>query len=325
MITEAEFRKRWEEERALYAALGEFVVHTVRAEIDDMYDSDNFFKIPPHSRPKSTASLIEKAFYRDKGYVNPYDDITDKVGARFVVLVSSDIPTVEQVIASCKLWNASKDRDYQAERDEKPEVFTYESVHYVIRLQNNIEFNSLILQRNMSCEIQVRTLLQHACSELTHDTIYKSKTEASSKARRSCSKAMALVEATDDCFLATYKDIEYATIREKQELAILSATYEGFVGISPENTKISERIISALINFVDEDYRNNLPIILEKNNYIAKKIQLKFPYSQLHRESVIILVYYLLLRKKHQLCEVWPLTRNELEPLANDVGESIPL
>ena len=61
--------------------------------------ADVFLRIPPKPRTKGEVSFLEKAFYR-KAYVDPYVEVTDKVGVRFVVLVASQIQMVEKALLS---------------------------------------------------------------------------------------------------------------------------------------------------------------------------------------------------------------------------------
>ena len=42
--------------------------------------------------------MLQKAFYRGKDYRSPYEDIEDKVGLRFVVLLTEDIRTIEAAL-----------------------------------------------------------------------------------------------------------------------------------------------------------------------------------------------------------------------------------
>jgi ppGpp synthetase/RelA/SpoT-type nucleotidyltranferase len=79
-------------------------------------------------------------------------------------------------------------------------LFDYQSVHYVVRAAREMTVGQVVIPAGTPCEIQVRTLLQHAYSEVTHDTIYKSKVEASTETKRSIAKSMALIEASDDYF-----------------------------------------------------------------------------------------------------------------------------
>ena len=77
--------------------------------------ADIFIRLPAKPRLKQDGSLITKAFYRDdKNYKNPFDEITDKVGVRFVVLLENEIEVVCKAIESCGEWDWCKDKDHEA-------------------------------------------------------------------------------------------------------------------------------------------------------------------------------------------------------------------
>jgi putative GTP pyrophosphokinase len=89
-MTEEEFLERWYRERPLVEAWGKFVAQKKLMEnispLVAPVRADIFIRIPAGPRIKQDGSLATKAFYRDKNYENPLDDITDKVGVRLVVL-----------------------------------------------------------------------------------------------------------------------------------------------------------------------------------------------------------------------------------------------
>ena len=153
-----------------------------------------FLKLPVIPRVKTQDSLLQKAFYRAKNYENPYEDIEDKVGLRFVVLLAEDIRTIEAAINDEPRWVAMLARDFELEREAKPYEFDYQSLHYVVRSKLPLEYEGYSIPADFSCEVQVRTLLQHAYSELTHDTIYKPSVRATPAIKRTAAKSMALIE-----------------------------------------------------------------------------------------------------------------------------------
>ena len=194
MTSEFEILQRWEAEQPHYDAWGRFIVQTVVNGLSSQVKApDLFLRLPVKHRLKDSKSLIQKALYRGKCYANPYDDIEDKVGARFVVLTSDEIPTVEKVITDFgdKFWFWEKARDFAEEREHKPWEFGYQSVHYVVRAKAGVVFDGISVPLDIPCEIQVRTLLQHAFSEVTHDTIYKPSVKSTPEMMRAAAKAMA--------------------------------------------------------------------------------------------------------------------------------------
>src|SRR5436190_1144205 len=123
MTDESDFLSRWREDEPIYAAWGRFVAKTLSDMIRDRVAPtrlEMFLRIPVIPRVKESDSLLQKAFYRGKEYQNPYDDIEDKVGLRFVVLLTEDIRTIEAAIISAAEWDAALARDFEQESDARP-------------------------------------------------------------------------------------------------------------------------------------------------------------------------------------------------------------
>lgn len=225
-MNETEFIAKYQSSQDALKAWGDFVVRTIKEAVrkavsaKSEYLADAFFKVPPKYRIKDLESLTEKAFRRGKNYSNPWADITDKVGCRFVVLLLQDIDVVKTVVEQSKAWDYSLDRDFEKEKSENPEYFSYQSVHYVVRNKTFrqhtfldvstglAEEKTVSIPPEITCEIQIRTLLQHAFSELTHDAIYKSPVKAAPEVKRIVSRCSALIETTDNMFKDTQNSIE---------------------------------------------------------------------------------------------------------------------
>ncbi|MHC4051367.1 GTP pyrophosphokinase [Bradyrhizobium sp. 25ACV] len=200
MNREQEFLERWRRESPAYSAWGKFVVEKLSEAISVFASPvglEVFLRIPVKARLKAEDSLLQKAFHRGKEYQSPYDEIEDKVGIRYVVLLGSEVKKIDDAILSVNDWIAEKARDYVQEQMLRPYEFDYQSLHYIVRSRNLINFESVEIPADTPCEIQVRTLLQHAYSELTHDTIYKPNVQATPSLKRSAAKSMALIEASD--------------------------------------------------------------------------------------------------------------------------------
>jgi len=165
-MTEDEFLERWRRERPSYEAWGEFVALRLTDEIRlrvAPVSVDLFVRLPVKPRLKSEGSLVTKAFYRpEKNYDQPFEQITDKVGVRFVVLLGQDIKFVCGAIEACAECNWSKDRDYEVEQAAAPYEFGYQSVHYILRCHETKDIHGHTVVAGTPCEVQVRTLLQHA-------------------------------------------------------------------------------------------------------------------------------------------------------------------
>ncbi|WP_199554517.1 GTP pyrophosphokinase [Sandaracinobacteroides hominis] len=282
-----------------------------------------FLRTAVSPRVKENQKLIEKAFYRRKGYADPYGDITDKVGTRFVVLLGSDIRKVEQALTSIEGWTLSKDRDYEAEQKQNPLKFDYAAVHFVVRSKEDVEWNGVKIPSNTPCEVQIKTLLQHAYSELTHDTIYKPQIEATHHMHRNAAKAMALLEATNDYFEKVSAEVKSALTSVRSMTSALSDIYRDKIGLEPQPTILEGLLLGAYENFVTDNYVADLDAFLEEKTFIAERIKARIAeQNPIFSQPSVLLVYFAASRSARRALDAWPLTEGEMEPLLNDLGES---
>lgn len=288
------------------------------------YDLTSFIKIfPVTPRVKDTNSFIDKALYRAKTYSNPICDITDKVGVRFVVLNLDEIDIIKNIIDSTIEWEVSKDRDFENERDDKPELFTYQSVHYVVKNRKAFTIDDIAVNINTPCEIQIRTLLQHAYAELSHDIAYKKAEDISSQMKRKFARSMALIEATDELF----KEVCDMVNTEEASFKEYLSTMKPFA--------ISDDYVENLNKFIFSAYkplmqRYNISAIdikefIFEKHFLQGKVKKQDGNPLLRRQPITYLVYYLISKYKHQVIESWPLTQMELQPLFNDMGVGFEL
>lgn len=324
-MTEEEIRSLWEAERKIYEAWADFIKTKITNHLASILQDVNvnyFLKLPVSPRSKELKSLVDKALFRDKTYANPYQDITDKVGMRFVVLLSNDIRIVEDAILGIKDWEVSKDRDFEDERRARPLEFAYQSVHYVLRAAKEFKHGDITIPASTPCEVQIRTLLQHAHSELTHDTIYKPKKTASPEVKRTIAKSMALIEATDDFFLLAMQELNNASQLERDAMKTLSQIYLEKVGLTPENEKSNLLILDSFKEKLTPDLANRINTLIKEKDYILAKIATRAGSQHLFRQPTILLVYLCVNSAPAETKEIWPLTADELRPVFLDIGIS---
>ena len=317
------------EDIPLYNAWGEFVQSEIQDGISTALGPEGkvemFLKVPSQSRVKALDSLLNKAFHRGKPYADPYDEITDKVGLRFVALLEKDVKLICSIIESSDSWVFSKDRDYLTERHDQPTVFDYQSVHYIVRAKIDISMGELVIPKNLPCEIQVRTLLQHAYSELTHDTIYKSLHEADSQTQRIVAKSMALIETADELFTRADTQIQLSAGSSKRWLHILKGVYDSKISVVEHlDEKLNAYLLDQILVPFDELSADSLADKLEEpdNYFIYEKIAQRYEQSSIFRQPISILVYFLARHSHRTLKKVWPLTPAELEPFLVDMGKA---
>lgn len=322
-MTEAELIELWRSQRPMYEAWGAHVQETILAQLAAAIQPasiDGFLKIPATARTKSEDSIIEKAFYRGKNYANPYEQITDKIGLRFVVLLQRDIKIIENLIREFNGWTAKKDRDFEQERLVSPMLFDYQSVHYIVSAVSNQTVSGQNIRAGTPCEIQVRTLLQHAHSELTHDKIYKPRAEIAPKTLRTVAKSMALIEATGDFFENVTDDLRAATEQTRAFSHQMANLYQKEIGLQPKITRTEGLILDAYEAFATEEAVSDTINFLNGKKFIIDKIKERRGFLQLFREPSVLFLFYLVDKHPGQAKIMWPLTPSELEPIYTDLG-----
>ena len=208
-VSQKEFVDLYKKEREMYECWGNFVADYIREKIKEKYiNLDRILKIPISVRTKDIESLVEKAFYRNKNYKDPYNEITDKVGIRFVVMHSGQLELICKIVEECSFWSESKDSDFHLSRENHPEVFSYESIHYVVRNKERRKIDKYEIPEGIPCEIQVRTLEQHAYAEISHDLFYKKEKRDNSEISRYLARTAAFNEESDELFKMIYEKVE---------------------------------------------------------------------------------------------------------------------
>lgn len=325
-MTESELIELWESEKIIYNAWGECVSHHILKKIDaDIGESGRlkFLQIVSGPRLKDNNSFIDKAFYRKKNYTNPYNDIKDKVGVRLVVLHTKDLRRLDTYINNPEVWTTQQDRDYIKTRESAPEYFGYEAIHYILEPTHDFEWNGTIVPAGTPCEVQLKTILQHAYSELAHDTIYKPQTEVTAKAKRYCAKAMALIEATDDYFLTVIEEIEKAEDTMSSTAKQLCILYQRFLNIHATPNRFNEELILAYADLLKHDWINEISEFYTSRPWLIQQIKSEIPHRHLVRQPAILMVLYFISTQKITARGKWPDTDRNLEPLYALLGENM--
>jgi mutator protein MutT len=153
------------------------------------------------ARAKSVSSFAEKCLRKADKYHDPANQLTDLCGGRVVAPVADEAETICRQIRI--LFGPVDEDDDTRQRHAKAE-FGYLSVHFIVHFRADqkevlgVPIPAEIV--GLKAEIQVRTLLQHAHSEVTHDRLYKSGFKAPSHCEREAARVAALLEEADDTF-----------------------------------------------------------------------------------------------------------------------------
>lgn len=321
MNRQEQIEEQYEKEKPMYLAWGKFVVNSIFRQLDlSPVEYNKLIKIPVEPRLKETASLVQKAFFRNKAYKDPYNEITDKVGVRFVVMVTCQIKRISDVVEASKLWSWSKDKDYEAVWEQHPEVFEYESVHYIVKAIEDFKYNNVEIRKDTPCEIQIRTLEQHAYAELSHDYFYKSNNEIENRMKRYLARSSALNETTDLMFEEVYDMIE----NEKEEYYKLNTLLKSIYDFKDYDEELNRSIYNNIKNMYEKYVLGKKDLAEWVEEDILEDIK-KRKNNSLYRQPMIILLYFLLATHRKELIQEWEYenTIDMLEPIADDLGISL--
>lgn len=306
-------------------AWGEFVVQEICARVSNELGENRykgFFKVPPGSRVKEINSALKK--FAKKKYNDPKYEMSDLVGARFVVLLRADIPIVERAIRTNNAWTARRDRHPLDERLEAPSSFDYQSVHYIVRNPEERIIESVLVPAEIACEVQVRTILQHAYAELGHDRIYKEDEPVPKSVHRLIARCMALMETTDEIFCSVVEELDRVNLSREKWALLLDARFSE-AGVAFQPTLSDHEAIQILDTFQDLIQSADMDAVLGELPLSAmNKIKERTGAGKLFGKPLVLLVYWLVKNHSDYVERHWPIPKfkAELDQVMSDLGIS---
>ena len=331
MMDERELKENFQKRIPVLEALGNWVRDVINTELSKKLGAgialQNFLKVPPISRVKSIDSFLEKALVR-KPKTDPINEITDQVGIRYVVLLQSEVDIIGKIIERQSCWTWRKDKDFEEERLRNPYYFSYQSDHYIVFNNAPVTVGPITIPENTPCEIQVRTLLQHAYAEMSHDRFYKPPTDANGsqpnpmylKMSRALAKGSALIETTDDVFEEIDKGLkEYNDGIDKllEEAGIL---YKKLTGVEPnKDTIIGKAIANNYIKELSNIQPDYIREVCDKDIY-KSILDRKRENNVFYRDAIVLILYCLIKKYPMDIHKNWPFEQEYLRALYSDVG-----
>lgn len=173
-------------------------------------------------------------------YPQPLSQLTDLAGVRVIVFLRDSVDVVCDEIS--KIFDVIENEDV-GDRVYRTGKFGYQSKHLLIRLakdRRDLVENSSV--RDLVCEIQVRTLLQHAWAEMEHDIQYKTDVDIPLDLNKRFSALAGLLEIADREFASIQRDSEALKNAVREEL-ISDLTHET---LNPTSSTNKERKSSKL-------------------------------------------------------------------------------
>lgn len=241
-------------------------------------------------RVKEKESFLNKC--KKEKYANPIEQITDVSGIRIIAYTNQDVSRICEILQDEFIVDEGNSGN-KAEMLETDKV-GYLSVHYIMQLnEKRLGLPEYKLFENLKCEVQVRTLLQHAWAEIEHDRNYKFSGVLPKEIKRRFYLVAGVLELMDNEFDKLSRDIdEYAKSMQKAvskgdyNLGIDSKSVEQYVlkkfdgikNVRPCNDGIivTDKVVEELVRFgyktiqeLDDDINSCKNICEYKDTYIG--------------------------------------------------------
>lgn len=217
------------------------------------------------ARAKTPESLRGKLMRPDRQYAS-LDDVTDLAGVRIITFFGDDVDAVGRVIE--REFAVIPEESVDRREAIDPDRFGYLSLHYVCTIpEKRASLPEYAPYAGYVCEIQVRSILQHAWAEIEHDLGYKAAQGIPRQIRRRFSRLASLLEMGDEEFmtirdeLATYSEAVKTEIVEKPgEVLLDKVSLRAFI----EHDETVQRIDKGMAEFVGAQLEETPSVTIER-------------------------------------------------------------
>lgn len=223
--------------------------------LKEIIDGENISYNAITCRLKSKESLSNKIDIKQNKY-HCLGDLTDIAGVRIITYYSDDVDKIINLVEN--EFEVDEKNSIDKRKALGSDRFGYCSVHYIVSFnQARLRLPEYKHFKGLKCEIQIRTVLQHAWAEIEHDLGYKSEIGIPEEIRRNFSRLAGLLEIGDKEFLEIRNYLQsYSTqITEK---------------INEDELNGNKLDVIILNEFIKTE-----PEIIEMNNYIAQYFNCK--------------------------------------------------
>lgn len=159
------------------------------------------------ARAKDVQSFQEKILRPGKSYSDPLKEVTDLCGCRVIVYYQDDVIRVAEAIKT-EFQIAEENLSRQPQLLEI-DRFGYLSAHYIVSVGSaRSTLTEWKPYSGFVAEIQIRTVIQHAWSAVSHALQYKQEASIPSKLQRRLHRIAGLFELADEEFVGIRNERE---------------------------------------------------------------------------------------------------------------------
>lgn len=194
MSNKSNVMKQYDEKKHLYRNFGDAVEHLLKSLLFNAEITYNAITY----RIKERESLSRKIDIKGDKYGN-LTDLTDITGLRIITYYADDVDRISDLVE--KEFDVDKNNSIDKRKALEPDRFGYCSVHYIVGIHSKrLKLEEYAAYKGLKCEIQIRSVLQHAWAEIEHDLGYKSAIAVPRDIRRDFSRLAGLLELADKEF-----------------------------------------------------------------------------------------------------------------------------
>jgi ppGpp synthetase/RelA/SpoT-type nucleotidyltranferase len=193
-------------------------------------------------RAKSISSFAEKAIRKHDELEDPINEFTDLCGARVITRTQAEVAAVSQWVEEAFVidWANSGDTALRLE----PTQFGYRSVHYIVSLPEDEHLPRGL--GGLRAEVQVRTLVEHAWADFSHDLSYKGEFKLPPRWQRDIAVIAAQLEDVDRAFTSVEEGLRlyetsYGSYLNEEEIERELAILETVLEHDPGNADVGRR------------------------------------------------------------------------------------
>ena len=225
------------------------MAEVIPEKLKSFFDEAGIIVAAVEHRVKTEESLSGKLRLKGSKYPDIFA-LTDIVGLRVITFYIDDVDKVASVLE--RLFEIDWENSIDKRKAHDIDSFGYLSLHYICRIPEKAYSNPDYPELNkIRFEVQMRTVLQHAWANMSHDTGYKSGVEIPKIYLRNMSRLAGMLELCDDEFSRIRKEIsDYRRNVQKlvasgnlDELGLDGDSFRGFLAIKPFD-RLTKRIAS---------------------------------------------------------------------------------
>jgi ppGpp synthetase/RelA/SpoT-type nucleotidyltranferase len=294
-----EYRVRYE---GIYPALQQ-TAKELQVEFAKLLRSEGLAIANVEARAKEVASFVKKLI--QKGYDDPWEDVTDKIGVRITTVNPADVSLVVEALVGSE-FEMVKIEDKREQLD--PAQLGYLATHIDARFSPRND----LAPSDCRCEVQIRTAAESAWAYAAHDLMYKAPVPGDPVWQRGTYRLLALVELFD-CEIKRLQETIMAdpNYAEGRVLEALEREFFRLTAIDYDR-ELSRDIIGPLLTLLTEDeLAAPGPMVHEFVEAHQEKLaNLYRQYLLDHRHVLMsqpesLLIFQLLEKDRYTLSDTW--------------------